>query len=67
MYNGDVDFTFEWEISISQPSNAFQFLQKGTLLLSFNPNNAVVVTFNNTQQNFSSISLSSKTILFIWL
>ncbi len=67
MYNGQFDFTFEWEISIPQPSNGFQFLQKGTLLLSFNANNALVVTFTNTQQSFSSVSLSSKNNCFIYM
>ena len=64
MYAGAIDFTFEWEISINTQA-AFQFLQKGPLLISYTETRALSVTVISTTKTFEApISLRSRAILF---
>ena len=60
---GVLDFTFEWEISINTPA-AFQFLQKGSLRLSYTETRALSVTLATTTETFNApTSLQGKAIL----
>lgn len=60
MINGWVDFTFEWELLIINPSSyPVQFLQKGTLKLSYDIGNKLYVTIGSTSLTFSSITTTA--------